>query len=113
MTVYSVSKYALGSLTEGMRMELMGSGVRTMIVCPGYVKTAFQAHVISGKAPDSVIRQRRFAIETQACATAIRRGVERDARTVVTPAAGWALAAASRLFPGIVEKRLARINGTA
>ncbi len=113
MTLYSVSKYALGSLTEGMRMELMGSGVRTMIVCPGYVKTGFQEHVIAGKAPDSVIRQRRFAIESRACAEAIRRGVEHDARTVVTPAMGWALAAASRLFPGILEKRLARINGTA
>jgi short-subunit dehydrogenase len=113
MTLYSVSKYALGSLTEGMRMELRGSGVRTMIVCPGYVKTAFQQHVVSGQAPASVIRGRRFAIEPRECAEAIRRGVERDARTVVTPWSGWALAVASRLFPGLLEARLAEMNGTA
>lgn len=113
MTLYSVSKYALSSLTDGMRMELQASGVRTMIVCPGYVKTAFQEHVIAGKAPASVIRGRRFAINAPACARAIRKGVERDARTVVTPRAGWLLALASRLFPAALEGRLARMNGTA
>jgi short-subunit dehydrogenase len=113
MTLYSVSKFALGSLTEGLRMELMASGVRTMIVCPGYVKTAFQEHVIAGKAPESVIRGRRFAIDPRKCAEDIRRGVERDARTVVTPRAGWLFAAASRLLPARVEARLARMNGTA
>lgn len=113
MTLYSVSKFALGSLTEGMRMELMGRNVRTMIVCPGYVKTGFQQHVIAGKAPESVIRSRRFAISAVQCAEDIRRGVERDARTVVTPRAGWLLALASRLFPAQVEARLARMNGTA
>ncbi len=113
MTLYSVSKSALGSLTEGMRMELRGSGVRTMIVCPGYVKTAFQQHALAGQAPASVIKGRRFAIEPNECAEAIRRGVERDARTVVTPRAGWALAVASRLFPRLIEARLAGMNGTA
>jgi short-subunit dehydrogenase len=113
MTLYSVSKSALGSLTEGMRMELLGSGVRTMIVCPGYVKTSFQQHVVAGQPPASVIKGRRFAIEPSECAEAIRRGVERDARTVVTPRSGWALAVASRLFPSVVEARLAEMNGTA
>jgi len=113
MTLYSVSKYALGSLTEGLRMELRASGVRTMIVCPGYVKTGFQQHVISGSPPASIVKGRRFAIEPRECAEAIRRGVERDARTVVTPASGWALTFASRLFPRLLEARLAAMNGTA
>jgi short-subunit dehydrogenase len=113
MTLYSVSKYALGSLTEGLRMELRANGVKTMIVCPGYVKTGFQQHVISGRPPESMVRGRRFAIEPRECAEAIRRGVERDARTVVTPASGWALTIASRLFPGLLEARLAAMNGTA
>lgn len=113
MTLYSASKFALGSFTEGLRMELMASGVRTMIVCPGYVKTGFQQHVIAGKAPLSLIRGRRFAIEPRKCAEDIRRGVERDARTVVTPRIGWLFAAASRLLPARVEARLARMNETS
>ena len=113
MTIYSASKYALVALTEGMRMELRRDGVRTMLVCPGYVKTAFQAHVMGGTAPEGVIKTRRFAIPAEECARAIRRGVERDARTVVTPLVGWLLVAAARLFPSAVEARMAKLNETA
>jgi short-subunit dehydrogenase len=113
MTIYSASKYALGALTEGLRMELRRDGIRTMMVCPGYVKTAFHENARGGAVPESVARARRFAITAEQCAAAIRRGVERDARTVVTPAAAWFLVVAMRLFPGLVEARLAAINHTA
>jgi short-subunit dehydrogenase len=113
MTLYSASKYAVGALTEGLRMELRGDGVKTMLVCPGYVTTGFQQHVRGGQAPGAVLRGRRMAITAAECARAIRRGVERDARTVVTPRAGWILVALARLFPALVEARMADMNGTA
>jgi short-subunit dehydrogenase len=113
MTVYSASKYAVTGLTEGLRMELRGDGVKTMLVCPGYVTTGFQQHTRAGQAPDSVVRARRQAITPAECARAIRRGVERDARTVLAPKVGWLLVAAARLFPRLVEARLAQMNGTA
>ena len=94
-------------------MELRRDGVRTMIVCPGYVKTNFQQHVFAGETPEAVMRGSRFAITPEKCAADIRRGVERDKRTVVTPRAGWLLIAAARLFPSIVEGRMANMNGTA
>ncbi len=110
MTLYSASKYAVGALTEGMRMELRGSGVSAMVVCPGYVRTGFQQHVLAGKAPQPVEQGRRFAITAEQCATAIRRGVERDARTVVTPGAGWILIFLARVFPSIVQARMAEMS---
>ncbi len=113
MTLYSVSKYALGSFTEGLRMELRRDNVKTMLVCPGYVKTGFQEHAIGGPVPEQVLRGKRFAITQEECAHAIRRGVEREARTVVTPRSGWLLIGLSRLFPGEAEKRMAGMNGTA
>jgi len=113
MTLYSVSKYALGALTEGQRMELRRDGIRTMIVCPGYVKTGFQQNARGGKPPESVLRGRRLAITAAECAAAIRRGVERDARTVVTPRAAWLLVLAMRLLPSLVESRLAAMNESA
>jgi len=112
-TLYSASKSALGTLTEGLRMELRNTGVKTMLVCPGYVQTGFQSHVIGGRPPDRVLQGKRFAITAAECARAIRRGVERESRTVVTPASGWLLVALMRLFPGPVEHRLAQILGTA
>jgi short-subunit dehydrogenase len=113
MTLYSASKYAVGSLTEGLRMELRRDNVKTMLVCPGYVKTGFQQHVTAGQAPESMVRARRMAITAAECALAIRRGVERDARTIVTPKPGWMLVLASRLFPSIVEARMAALNETS
>jgi short-subunit dehydrogenase len=110
MTLYSSTKYALGSLTEGLRMELKRDGVHAMLVCPGYVTTGFQQNVLAGAAPPRVVRARRFAIAPEECAQAIRRGVERDARTVMAPFSGWLLVAAMRLLPGIVEARMAHMN---
>jgi short-subunit dehydrogenase len=113
MTLYSASKSAVGSFTEGLRMELQRDGVRAMLVCPGYVTTGFQRNVIAGQAPPKVQRGRRFAITPERCATDMRRGVERDARTVMTPAIGWSLVFLNRLFPSIVQNRMAEMNETA
>jgi len=112
LTVYSASKYAVGALTEGLRMELRRDGIRTMLVCPGYVLTEFQQRSV-GVAPPQVVRGRRFAITAAECAVDIRRGVERDAHTVMSPRMGWLLVALARLLPRAVQARLARMNGTA
>lgn len=111
-TIYSSSKYALAALTAGLRMELRRDGIHLMLVCPAYVKTGFQKNARGGEAPAGVVRARRFAVTAAECATALRRGLERDARTVVTPPAAWLLVALARLFPAAVEARMAAMNGT-
>jgi short-subunit dehydrogenase len=113
LTIYSVSKFALGALTEGQRMELRRDGIHTMIVCPGYVKTRFQQNARAGVAPDKVLSARARAITAEQCAAAIRRGVERDARTVVTPRLGWLFILAMRLFPAAVEAKMAGLMSPA
>src|ERR1700682_1370150 len=67
-TLYSASKYALGSLTDGLRMELQPYGIHAMTVCPGYVKTAFQQHVLAGRPPEKVMQGKKFAITAAQCA---------------------------------------------
>lgn len=109
MNLYSATKSALGTFTEGLRMELMRDGIRTMLVCPGYVKTGFQQHTLRGSAPRAVASRRYMAITPEACASAIARGVEREARTVLAPPGGWLLVAAMRLFPSVVERRMAAL----
>jgi len=109
-TLYSVSKFALGSLTDGLRAELKPDGIHVMAVCPGYVQTEFQAHALGARPPAPIAKGKRFAISPEACAEAVARGVERDARTVVVPRIGWLLIALHGLFPAIVESRLAAIN---
>lgn len=109
MTLYSASKSALGALTDGLRLELAGTGIHAMTVCPGYVKTAFQANA-DGRPPAKVVSAKKFAITAEECASAIVRGVERGARTVVTPRSGWLLIALARLLPRVMDARLAAMN---
>jgi short-subunit dehydrogenase len=113
LTLYSASKSALGSWTDGMRMELKTQGIHCMIVCPGYVKTGFQQHVLVGRPPEKVMQGKRYAITAAQCAQAIARGIERNSRTVVTPATGWLFVLAERLLPSFVDGRMAAINQEA
>jgi short-subunit dehydrogenase len=83
-----------------------------MTVWPGYVKTDFQAHALGTRPPEAIRKGRQFAITAAECAEAIARGVERDAHNVVVPRIGWILVALNRLFPRVVESRLAAINRT-
>lgn len=112
-TLYSVSKYAIGSLTEGLRMELKRDGIHAITVCPGYVNTGFQDNLLGGSIPSTVVKTKRFTISAEQCAAAIVRGVERDARTVLTPRVGWLLVAAARMFPRIVDSVLEKINASS
>jgi len=109
-TLYSVSKFALGSLTEGLRMELKGFGIQAMTVWPGYVRTEFQSHALGSRPPKVISQGRQFTVSAEKCAAAIVRGVERDARTVVVPRLFWLLVGLDRLLPRVVESRLAAIN---
>lgn len=109
MTLYSASKFALNSLTEGLRRELRNDGIHAMAVCPGYVDTAFQSHVLAGTPPATIAGGRRFAITVAKCAQAIVNGVERDARTVVAPRIGWLFVALDRIAPWLLDAQLARL----
>ncbi len=111
MTVYSASKYALGALTDALRIELRGSGIHTITVCPGYVQTDFHRHA-AGKPPARVVAMKRFAVTAERVAEDIVRGVERGARTVMTPRLAWLLVALTRIAPRLADARMAAINDT-
>lgn len=109
LTVYSASKFALNSLTDGLRMELGSRGIRFIAVCPGHVRTGFGTNVLLGRPPAAVERARAFSISAERCAEAIVRAVERGKRTVVVPPAGWILVGFARLLPRLLDWQLGRI----
>jgi short-subunit dehydrogenase len=108
MTIYSATKFALGALTDALRLEMRRDGIQAMTVCPGYVDTAFHAHAI-GTPPAVIAGAKPYAISPRKCAEAIARGVERDARTVVTPTLGWLFIWLQRVLPSLVDSRLSSI----
>jgi short-subunit dehydrogenase len=108
-TAYCGSKFAVSSMTAGLRMELRQYGVHVMDVCPGYVTTGFQQNALSGTPPDKLWRMRKFKITAEECAEALVRGVEREKRSVVVPWMGNLLIAGRALFPGLVERAMEHI----
>lgn len=113
LTLYSASKHAVCALTDGLRMELKQDGIHAITVCPGYVDTAFQSHSIAGRPPLAMQRSRPLGITAERCARAIVRGIERNARTVVTPVSGRLLIAAARTFPSVLDWQLERMYSKA
>jgi dehydrogenase/reductase SDR family protein 7B len=113
LTLYSASKAALNYISDGLRMELHGTSINVVSVCPGYVSTGFPQHVLGGAIPETVARRKRFTITAEQCAEAIVKGVERGKRTVVTPASGWLLIGISRLLPGPAHALLAHMRRPA
>ena len=109
-TLYSATKFALGALTNGLRMEVAHYGIGAMVVCPGFVRTAFHEHVLGGPPHGAERRGRPGEVTADQCAEAIMKGIERNKRTVVIPRIAWALIVASRLFPRTVDNILRRAN---
>lgn len=109
LSLYCASKHALGAVTNGLRMELMPENIRAMLVCPGYVSTAFQDNVLSGRPPQKIRDARTFLISPERCAEDIARGVEKEKRTVMSPPSGWWFVLVSRLLPALVDAQLAKI----
>ncbi|MBI3666869.1 MAG: SDR family NAD(P)-dependent oxidoreductase [Acidobacteria bacterium] len=110
LTIYSATKAALNFLSDGLRMELQGTGVRVVTVCPGYVSTGFPQHILGGRIPYAVAARQRFTITAERCANAVVEGVRKGKRTVVTPPSAWLFVAAARLLPGPVHAIMARMR---
>ncbi len=74
---YSASKAALSTMLESIRIDLRGSGVRIIDVCPGYVRSEMTAKRDPRRMP--------FLLETDEGAARILRGIERGRRVVHFP----------------------------
>src|SRR5207244_12953305 len=49
MAAYCATKHALNAVSHAARIELAGTGVNVLNVCPGYIKTNFQANLVRGE----------------------------------------------------------------
>ncbi|PFG39351.1 decaprenylphospho-beta-D-erythro-pentofuranosid-2-ulose 2-reductase [Georgenia soli] len=94
--VYGATKAGLDAFFTALRDRLRGSGVRVVVVRPGFVRTRMTA----GRAPAP------FAVDADDVARAVLAGLDRD--VVWVPAVLGPLTAALRLVPGPVWRRLDR-----
>jgi decaprenylphospho-beta-D-erythro-pentofuranosid-2-ulose 2-reductase len=94
--VYGAGKAGLDAFCQGLGDALAGSGVQVVIVRPGFVRTKMTA----GLSPAP------FAVDGDAVAEAVVRGLERGSPVIWVPAALRVVFAALRLLPQAVWRRL-------
>jgi uncharacterized protein len=108
--VYSATKFAVNAFGKAAHVELKGSGIHVLTVCPGYVKTDFGANAIKGSEAKTVRPSSVRGISAQRVARAVLRGYLKQKREVVVP---WTMHPAIKvyqLFPGLVERTMAKMS---
>lgn len=111
---YCASKYALVGLSEGLRAELAGEGVRVTTVCPGLMRTGSVEHaVFKGRHAEeyawfaSAAAAPVVSMSAQRAARRIVRAI-RTGQADVTPSVPARLAETMHgLFPGLVQRAMA------
>ena len=108
---YAASKHALHGFFDAMRSELVGSGVKVTMICPGYVDTGFaEAALTADGSPQGRTAETRRGIPVQDCARRIYRAMEYDERQVLIGGREVLAVYLQRLFPGLVAWLLPRLS---
>lgn len=106
LAAYSATKFALGGLSEALRVELRGSGIQVSLVYPIYTETEFMAAALR----KTVAERRRGPMQSAAAvARAIVRCVRRPRPEVYPYSPARVLALLAVLAPGAVDWLIARM----
>jgi len=100
---YSASKFALNAIGKAARVELKGSGVHVMTVCPGYIATGFGRNAIQGADRQRLSDAGRRGASPEQVARATLDGYLKNKREVVVPWFYHLAIKLYQLFPGLVE----------
>ncbi len=95
-TAYGASKAALNALAEGIRSDLLGTGIRVTTVLPGYIETEL-----------NVGRRGPFTVDLDTGVDALVAAVEREPVRAYVPEWPWRpVSALLRVLPLPVVRRL-------
>lgn len=102
---YGATKFALGAVSESLRLELRGTGIHVSLVYPIYTLTEF--HDVETKR----LRVRRMGPEQSAeqVARAILRCVRRPRPEVYPYRPARLLAGVAALFPAMLDRAMGRV----
>lgn len=81
LTAYAASKAAIATLGEGVRADLLGTGIAVSTILPGFIRSEINEKV--AKVP--------FIVSTEKGCRALARAIEREPHSAAVPAWPWAL----------------------
>jgi short-subunit dehydrogenase len=101
MSAYGATKHALNCFGRAARLELAPYGVQVTTVCPGYVRTDFNAHAVRGAESLRVAGNLKHGVTAERVANAVWNAYRGNRREVVVPWSGNLLVGLYRVAPGI------------
>lgn len=103
---YGASKYALHAISDALRVELRGTGVRVSVVCPGYTTTEFSDNVLDyGAERGRPLGARMTAEEVARVIAGCARNPRRE---LILTTRGRFLVFLERFAPSIADWAIAR-----
>lgn len=106
---YSATKFALNAISKAARMELDGTGVNVLTVCPGYIATNFSRNVVRGNDRKRLGSAVRRGPTPEIVAQATLDGYLKGKREVVVPRRdGWVVKA-YQVVPTLIERAMRKM----
>jgi short-subunit dehydrogenase len=103
---YSAAKHALHGYFESLRLETENAGIKTLIVCPGKIKTSisFNAVDAKGNKHDKMDPSHEEAMTAEECAKIIIDGIIAGKEEILVGGKELAILKIRRFFPKIFSK---------
>lgn len=111
---YVTSKFAVMGLSKGLRVEGSDIGVKTSVVCPGFVSTAiFESAEMVGINRERLMELaakpwERFSVTPEECARIILKGVARNKAIIPVTLMARVMWWLARLLPEMVINKVIR-----
>jgi short-subunit dehydrogenase len=108
MAAYAATKHAMNAIGKAARVELAGTGVQVMTVCPGYIGTNFGDNTVQGKERKRMNTAANAGATAGEVARAVLQGYRKGKREVFVPWTYGLVVWLYRFFPGLVERQMAK-----
>ncbi len=108
MAAYSATKFAMNAIGKAARVELAGTGVHVMTVCPGYIGTNFGDNTVQGQDRKRMNTAASAGATAEDVARAVLHGYWNNKREVVVPWKYWFVLRLYQHFPGLIERQMAK-----
>jgi short-subunit dehydrogenase len=109
MGAYGATKRALNAISRAARLELEGTGVSVVNVCPGYVKTGFGENAVHGTEGKRISANVRRGITPERVAEAVLRAYQYDITETVVPWHNRIAIGLALLAPFVINFALRRL----
>lgn len=109
-STYSAAKHALYGYFESLRLETEGKGIRTLMVCPGKVKTnvSVNAKTADGSSHNQMDESHQDALSAEACAAQIMTAIVQQKEEVLIGGRELLAVKIKRFFPGLFSRIIRR-----